>query len=94
MLDSFSTLYEQYEIELTWAHPSWFDITILCNAYWLLNRKVPWERRSIRDSKTLFDLVGYDPRNSSHKPKVKHNAGDDAEAQAKQVMEALTKFRE
>ncbi len=91
-LDEFDNLYINHNIERTWAGPTWFDVAILFNAYRQSGRPYPWPRRSIRDTKTLFDLAQYDPRESSAQPILAHDAGDDAEAQAWHVLEAMAKL--
>jgi len=65
-------------VDHVWAHGPQFDIATLKH---LLGCE-PWHYRSIRDTRTLADLAP-----SAHKPApiTKHDAGDDAVAQAQWV---------
>lgn len=66
-----------------WSHGSVFDIVILENAYKLLGRSSWWKYSSIRDTRTLFDVAGYE-----YKAKGSHDALEDAENQAVAVAKA------
>lgn len=72
------TIIHSCGIEYVWAHGPHFDIAALKD---LLGCE-PWHYRSIRDTRTLADLAP-----SAHKPApiTKHDAGDDAYAQAQWV---------
>ena len=77
---------------LVWAHGASFDIPILERLYLRLfagkRLSIPWHYHAIRDTRTLFWLVGgLDPKEFNKG--TKHNALDDAKAQAAAVMFAL-----
>lgn len=40
-----------------WGHGATFDVTILQSAYEAIGRKVPWNYRNVRDTRTIFALV-------------------------------------
>lgn len=75
-------LFGQYSFEGVWAHGSTFDITMLQTLAEDLDVKVPWDFRIIRDTRTLFATAD---AGTPHKPTVKHNAMEDAIAQALNV---------
>lgn len=70
-----------------WAGPSDFDHPILRNAYRQTGLPVPWDRRSVRDSKTILDAAQsfgvelYKPPTT-----VAHDALADAIWQAEQLL--------
>lgn len=70
-----------------WAGPSDFDHPILRNLYRQLRLPVPWDRRRVRDSKTVLDMAQtfgvemYKPPTG-----VEHDALSDALWQAEQLL--------
>lgn len=66
-----------------WSHGSNFDIVILENAYKAIGKKAWWKYSKVRDTRTLFDIAGYE-----YKALGVHDALDDAMYQAKAVQEA------
>jgi hypothetical protein len=66
-----------------WCHGANFDIPVLENAYRCIDRKPWWKYNNIRDTRTLFDLVGY-----NYQKKEGHDALDDAMNQARAVCDA------
>lgn len=64
-----------------WGNGSGFDVTLIEVAYRACNRAVPWSYRNVRDQRTLVNLA---PCFSLKfpKPKVAHDAREDAIAQA------------
>lgn len=70
-----------------WSHGAGFDIPIMENALRLAGDvDVPWGHRDARDTRTIFDLSGV--KLEDFATGTKHNALDDAIAQAKAVIEA------
>jgi|HubBroStandDraft_5_1064220.scaffolds.fasta_scaffold199179_2 hypothetical protein len=70
-------------IEGVWSHGSIFDLVILEEAYQLMGGEAPWDFRQVRDTRTLY--VFFDKK----LPKNTHNALEDAEAQAKLVIQIM-----
>jgi len=70
-----------------WAHSPLFDVVMLDAAFKATNGVPPWNFREPRDTRTLFDLAGVDPR-SFAKDEIAHNALADARVQARAVIEA------
>ncbi len=77
------------EVGRIWASPSDFDLPILKSAMVRCGLgDMPWDRRSTRDARTLFDIVGGRPE-IDWTGMVAHDALDDAVGQAMQVQQAL-----
>lgn len=74
---------------MLWSHGCSFDVPILETAYHAVKVPVPWKFWNIRDSRTLFDVLGVtvDRSRGTH-----HNALDDSKAQALAVGQALRKL--
>jgi hypothetical protein len=71
--------------ERFWCHGATFDAVILNNAYGLVGMKTPWDHRTVRDTRTLFELAGM---SKSKEGGVEHNAKDDAVRHAMDVQKA------
>lgn len=70
-----------------WGHGAAFDAPLLGEVYRRAGIATPWTFRDLRDTRTLYDLSGVDPRNFNHgTPQV---ALGDAIAQTKAAVEAL-----
>lgn len=67
-------------VDTIWAHGAVFDIMILENLYTQYSWPIPWQYWQIRDSRTLFAVLG-DNRDKAGL----HNALDDCRSQAKAV---------
>jgi len=67
-----------------WCQGPVFDIVILENIYRSYKMHFPWSYWQIRDSRTLFKFLDYDPRAELREinGKAHHNALDDAIIQA------------
>lgn len=87
-LDNFTnSTYGSHNISAVWSHGACFDIIIMENLFNKASRKIPWDFRSIRDTRTLFDLAK--PSLVWAQNEIKHNAMYDACAQAKTVQRAM-----
>lgn len=84
-LHAFSNWYLTHKGPI-WCHGATFDVPILAAAYYKTGIDLPWDFRTVRDTRTLFDLAGgiSIPRTEG----VLHNALDDAINQAKAVCAA------
>ena len=71
-------------VDSIWCQGPVFDIVILENLYRSYEMHFPWAYWQIRDSRTLFKFMNYDPRSDIRKTdsKAHHNALDDAITQA------------
>lgn len=78
-----------------WCQGPVFDIVILENLYREYNMHFPWAYWQIRDSRTLFKFMNYDPRAEIRKADIKahHNALDDAITQACAVQKCYKLLR-
>lgn len=72
-----------------WAHGAAFDPPILESALTTVGLAVPWKFHLVRDTRTLFELIGCYPDRSKG---VHHHALDDAKAQAVTVQQAFLKL--
>ncbi len=76
-----------------WAHGAAFDFGMVQAA--LAGPRgydaMPWNYRALRDTRTLYDLVGGAPEALIRG--VEHDALDDAKAQASQVQQAFLQLR-
>lgn len=70
-----------------WSHGAAFDIPLLDVVFDKLGAKPPWDFRNVRDTRTLFDIVGLASRSSYG---TAHNALDDAVAQAMDVQKCFS----
>lgn len=66
-----------------WSHGSNFDTVIIENACKLLRTQAWWKYSNIRDTRTVFDVMGY-----NYKAKGGHDALEDAINQAEAVIAA------
>ena len=77
-----------------WSHGASFDLAILRHAYEQLHLKTPWHYTDVRDTRTLFSLIGKDQRDGLWPENPhKHHALHDAAAQAIAVGRALYLIR-
>lgn len=77
-----------------WGNGAAFDIAMLEHAYKQISDFVPWNFRKSRDMRTLRDvclLLGLEPqiKQSAQRNGVHHNALDDADYQARIVIESM-----
>ena len=86
-VDEFVSFYEENMCERIWSHGATFDIPIMAEAARLCKRPPRINFRDARDTRTLYDLTGVNPRNFFD-GSTKHRAIDDARAQAKAVIAA------
>jgi len=66
-----------------WGQGYGFDMTILEDMYRMVGKPIPWQFWQILDSRTLFKVLGIDPRKGIQTNE--HNALADAYYQAKAV---------
>lgn len=76
------------DAEAVWAQGPTFDMIILENLYAQFGRSAPWRYSRVRDSRTLFAVLG-DPRGQFP---MAHNALVDCYHQAKGIQICLTKL--
>lgn len=74
-----------------WSKPSTFDLVILESLYRSCNMTAPWAHWDTRCLRTLIDVAKL-PRNEEGVPEVAHDAGYDAEAQAKTAIKCFKKL--
>lgn len=78
------------DADAVWAQGPTFDMVILENLYASYGRSAPWRYSRVRDSRTLFAVLG-DPRGSFP---MAHNALVDCYHQAKGIQMCLSKLRQ
>lgn len=69
-----------------WGHGASFDPVLLDAAFFACDLKTPWSHKAIRDTRTIFELAQVSAEDFA--AGIKHNALDDAIAQAHAVIEA------
>jgi hypothetical protein len=77
-----------------WSQGASFDVPIWEAAAAAVDLIPPWKFWCVRDTRTAYDLAGYDHRGAERgRAGTAHNALDDARHQARCVREALTKLK-
>lgn len=86
VLVDFSNWFNVQGAKYPWCHGAGFDVPLLDAAFKACGLKSPWEFWNVRDTRTLYDLVGVkvDRRAGTH-----HHALDDAINQAEAAARAL-----
>lgn len=79
-----------------WCQGPVFDIVILENMFRQNQLHVPWQYWQIRDSRTLFKFLDFDPRSDIRKTSssAHHNALDDACTQAMAVQQCYRMIKQ
>jgi len=72
---------------LIWAHGATFDPVLLTEVYRRAGVKCPWDYWAVRDTRTLYDLAGVNPKDFAIPPP--HVAVNDAIGQTRAANEAL-----
>lgn len=80
-----------HTIDGVWGHGATFDISLMQSLLDDVKRREPWSFRAVRDTRTLFAFA---PETSWPVNPVKHDAEQDAKAQAVAVQRALRALRE
>lgn len=75
------------DARFVWCHGASFDAPLLQEVYRRAGVPCPWSFRNVRDTRTLYDLAGVDPKQFA--TGTPHVAADDAIAQTKAALEAL-----
>lgn len=71
-----------------WCQGATFDVPIMDAVFSATGQIAPWKYYDVRDTRTIYDICGLDPRTVKHEGTY-HNALDDAIHQVKCVQEAL-----
>jgi hypothetical protein len=82
-------------VDQIWAQGPVFDIVMLENLMTQLARPAPWHYWQIRDSRTIFEFLGLDPRRDlTESGEITHCAVDDARVQSIAVQICRARLRE
>jgi hypothetical protein len=79
-----------YKAMCIWSHGASFDVPMLEEAYLKCGLRVPWHYKSVRDTRTLFWIREPEWPNNPNK----HDALEDARAQAVAVCSSLRRMKE
>jgi len=79
-LAAFNTFFRKGNYERVWAQGSHFDLPIVEHPMVLLGMKTPWKFWNVRDTRTVYDVLKFDPK-SVLLEGTYHNALDDARHQ-------------
>lgn len=82
-LDAFQNWFIENRCETIWGNGATFDVSIIENPFERLHIKIPWNFWSVRDLRTLQDLVGNEVKNTERFEGIKHHALHDAYHEAK-----------
>lgn len=85
--DMLESWFARNKVEFVWSHGAAFDLPILTVLFHKLKKRVFWSFWKIRDTRTLYDLAGFDPR-AMQRDGTAHDALDDAIFQARCVQAA------
>lgn len=75
-----------------WCNGACFDEPILRVAFGVIGRRIPWKFWNVRDTRTIWDIGGVNPKNVPREGAA-HNALADARHQAKCVTMAYVKLK-
>lgn len=90
IVDAMTGLYKFcWGAKRVWSHGAAFDVVICEHIFKKMQKAVPWQFWTVRDTRTLFDL-GIDPQRP---PVLKHHALEDAWNQAVGVQNVFKKLR-
>jgi inhibitor of KinA sporulation pathway (predicted exonuclease) len=89
---AFGSWFKNQNPDFVWSYGAAFDIPVYDAAVLVLGAQVPWDYRKVRDTRTLFGLTNFNPRDVPFEG-TKHNALSDAIHQAKCVQLALNMYR-
>lgn len=78
--------------DLVWAQGTDFDFKVLDHAFDSRMIQKPWPYYAKRDTRTLYDVAGFDPRTIQCEGTL-HNALDDCKHQIRCVVAALQKLK-
>lgn len=92
VVTSFASWFGKQGAVCVWGHGAAFDPVIFEAAANAVGVEVPWKFWNVRDTRTVFDLFGFDT-SGSKRDGVYHNALDDAVFQTKCLCAALAKGR-
>jgi hypothetical protein len=88
VLVEFTAWWQKHELQNIWWQSATFDALIIEGAYHICNLEVPWEFHRVRDTRTVYDVCGFDYKSIAFVGEP-HNALDDACHQVKLVQAAL-----
>jgi len=88
-LIEFTRWYETVKPNRLWSHGAAFDVPILDHAYRAFDQEPPWDYRSVRDTRTLFDLASQLVDWRKPERSTAHTALADATDQAADVISAF-----
>lgn len=86
VLEEVCKLFASYDFADVWAHGTTFDIPIFSNLFKLVGYKLPFNYRNVRDTRTMAMMY---PNVKRPEPSIRHDAGYDAEAQARWMFDML-----
>lgn len=92
-LDRLTSFWRGKGASFAWSNGAGFDLVLLESAYFACNtRSPPWKYWAARDTRTIYDLAGINPKDYFDPSATAHNPLDDARAQAKAVIAAYAKL--
>lgn len=89
-LNRFINFFRDARVQYIWSQGSNFDEPIIVHAMHLCKLPEPWKFWDTRDTRTAYDMAGFNPR-TIKRAGTYHNALDDAKHQAECVYRAHVK---
>jgi DNA polymerase III epsilon subunit-like protein len=77
--------------DVVWSQGTDFDFPVLQDAFSACGLSVPWKYWAKRDTRTVYDVCGFDPR-TIEREGTYHNALDDCRHHIKCIVAAMQKF--
>lgn len=90
VLTEFAVWCNLHKVEQVWCQGATFDAPILQEAFEMLDLKTPWKYVNVRDTRTIYDICGFDQKSIPRKGTY-HNALDDAHHQVACVQASMMK---
>lgn len=89
-LENFTFFFKANNAKYLWSHGACFDVPILAAAYHAIGQEPPWNYYYVRDTRTLYDIVSFNPYTTQSRSPgtIAHKAFDDAINQARSVQKA------
>lgn len=88
-LMAFSEWFIKTGAQVVWCQGTAFDIPIMTTAYEFVGNTPPWNFRKVRDTRTAYHVLGFDP-DSVPRDGVYHSAVDDCKHQVKCLRKAIS----
>lgn len=89
--DALRQFHDRYKVSHVWSHGAGFDAVLMGWVYQRIKKDIPWTHKSVRDTRTLYELTEFDEATWKNlmRRTHPHHPGEDAWAQARAVQYCL-----